>query len=574
MIDTNKSSKNIVNNEYNNSLICPNCFKNDVKLCGFSKDVVSKPYYIYIQCPCSDSVIQCELNYYVNNILNNDNEKKMRCGHIFESNEFYCEFCKYKMCQKCKEYHTLNYPTHKSNIINNKENILSYCKIHKANHTHYCNDCKIGLCFQCYLNNHLMHNIVPKDKFFTSIKEIIPFKSLEELNEYFESELKESSNFNDEIINKLEKMINGLINIKNSFIETKNCKYNNECRKLIIANIIYKSFYNERDETSITSILNMEKLILNSLIFKDDKIHFGNIFNECFKSLVEIGKCCNNLINRTLVSFQKSQILDEKIIFKNTNTNGETESNPIITNDEIIYNSSNLTEKNNNLEDNSSIKNSKMASLLSKVKDSSMSEGFVSNQNNKIIDLNESNYNDGISYQSNNIKSPKHNKIKDKSKSNIFVRKRNKNDDKKIRKFENIKNLYINYKKNIEENKDHFVFDRKTIDKLLKNSMNSLEYDNYLMKDDRKTNLNAENINGFKLGDVRQNKLFQKRKNKILSNVYNNNKDNIKNLNEYNSNFFTHHLNESIEKGLNSSFENDIFGPNDDKSFDFDNSFI
>ena len=144
-------------------------------------------------------------------------------------------------------------------------------------------------------------------------------------------------------------------------------------------------------------------------------------------------------------------------------------------------------------------------------------------------------------------------------------------DNKKIRKFENIQNVYINYKNNIQENKDHFVFDRKTIDELLKNSMTSFEYDNYLMKDDRKPNLNAENIVDFKLGDVRQNKLFQKRNKDILSNVYNND-NNIDNIN--NSNYFSHNLNESMEKGLNSSFENYIFEPNDNKSFGFDNSFI
>jgi hypothetical protein len=201
-----------------------------------------------------------------------------------------------------------------------------------------------------------------------------------------------------------------------------------------------------------------------------------------------------------------------------------------------------------------------------------MSEGFVSNQNNTIIELNESNYNEGKMSQSNKVKSPKkkHRKIKDKSKSNIFVIKKNNNDE-KIKKNENIQNVYINYKKNIEENKDHFVFDRKTIDELLKNSITSLEYDNYLMKDDRKPNLNGENIINFKLGDVRQNKLFQKRNKDILSNVYNND-NNIDNLNEYN--YFSHNLNQSMEKGLNSSFENNIFEPNDNKSFDFDNSFI
>ena len=580
MIDTNKiSQNNILNNEYNNCLICPNCFKNDIKLYGFSKDIFSKPYYIYLQCSCTNLVIQCELSYYMSNILNNDNEQKMKCEHPIENNGFYCEFCKYKMCQKCKEYHTINYPTHKVNLINDKQNILSYCKIHKANFTHYCNDCNIGSCFQCYLNNHLMHNIVTRDKYFSSIKEIIPFKSLEKLNEYFENELKESSNFYDEIINKLDKMINGLINIKNSFKEIKNYKYPNESNKIIIANVIYKSFY-ESKETSITSIINMEKLILNSLIFKDDTTHFRKIFNECFKSLVEIGKCCNSLINRTLVSIQKSNIQDKKFSVKSINSSGVSESNQIITNEEIFYNYNNLSEekeKKNDLGENSSIKNSKIASLLSKIKDSSMSEGFVSNENNKIIDLNESSYNDGKSNQSSKVKSSKtkNSKINGKSKRNLFCIERSDNDNKKIKRFDNINNVYINYKKNIEENKDLFVFDRKIIDELLKNAMSSSEYDNYLMKDDRKPNLNIENKIEFKLGDFKQNKLFQKRKKVSISNVNNNNDnniDNINNLNEYN--YFHHNLNESMGNISNSSFENDKYGPSDIKSFGLDNSFI
>jgi hypothetical protein len=58
--------------------------------------------------------------------------------------------------------------------------------------------------------------------------------------------------------------------------------------------------------------------------------------------------------------------------------------------------------------------------------------------------------------------------------------------------------------------------------------MTSEEYKNYLMKDDRKPSLYEGNkIGKFKLGDVRQNKLFQKRKKNNLSNVHNNNIDNI-----------------------------------------------
>ena len=583
MNDTNKSSQNISTSEYKNSLICPKCFKSDVKLYGFSKDVVSKPYYIYLHCSCTKNcIIQYELSSYINNILNNDNDRNLRCEHQIENNEFYCESCNYKMCQQCQKYHTLNYPTHKCNLINDTQNFLSYCKIHKAHHTYYCKDCNITSCFQCYLNNHLMHNIVTKDKFFSLIKEIIPFKSIKKLNEYFEYELKESSNFYNDVINKLDLMINGLTNIKNSFIETRNNKYANESNKLVIANVIYKSFYNERNEASIISILNMENLVLNSLVFKDDKIHFRKIFNECFKSLVEIGKSFNSLINRTLVSFQKNNMVETKLISSGTNTNGASETNQIFTNEEILYNNSNFSEdkeKKSNL-DNSSIKNSKLVSLLSRAKDSSMSEGFLSNENNKIIELNESSYIDDKNEESSKAKSlkSKHKKIKEKSKLNLFVIKKG-NNDKINNNFDKKINIYINYKKNIEENKDHFVFDQKTIDAFLKNSITSEEYDNYLMKDDRKPNLIKGNkIGNFKLGDIRQNNLFQKRKKDNMSTVYNNNnKNNISNINnliENNFNFFNHNLNESLEKDINSSFESNIYNLNNNKSFDFNNSFL
>jgi hypothetical protein len=374
-------------------------------------------------------------------------------------------------------------------------------------------------------------------------------------------------------------MINGLTNIKNSFIEARNNKYINESNKLVIANLIYKSFYNEKNETSIISILNMENLVLNSLVFKDDKIYFRKLFNECFRSLVEIGKSCNSLINRTLVSFQKKNMVDAKLISSGTITNIASETNQIFTNEEILYNYSNFSEdkeKKSNL-DNSSNKNSKIASLLSKAKDSSLSEGFLSNENNKIIELNENSYIDDKNEESSKAKSfkSKHKKIKEKSKLNLFVIKKG-NKGENSNNFDKKINIYINYKKNIEENKDHFVFDQKTIDALLKNSMTSAEYDNYLMKDDIKPNLNKVNkIGNFKLGDVQPNKLFQKKTKDKMSNVYNNIIiENINNIIENNSNYFNQNLNESLEKEINSSFESNIYDLNKDKSFDFNNSFL
>ena len=86
----------------------------------------------------------------------------------------------------------------------------------------------------------------------------------------------------------------------------------------------------------------MEKLILNYLLFKDDDIHFRKIFNECFKSLVEIGKSFNSLINRTLVSFQKNNMTDVKLFNNGKITNGASETTQIFTNEEILYNYSNF----------------------------------------------------------------------------------------------------------------------------------------------------------------------------------------------------------------------------------------
>ena len=94
-----------------------------------------------------------------------------------------------------------------------------------------------------------------------------------------------------------------------------------------------------------------------------------------------------------------------------------------------------------------------------------MSEGFLSNEYNKIIELNENNYNDDKNqeYSKSKFLKSKHRKNKDKSKLNIFFIKKE-NNDKISSNFDNKINVYINYKSNIEENKVHFVFDRRIID--------------------------------------------------------------------------------------------------------------
>ena len=568
MYDKNKYQENILNkesslNSYNdqNFLICPNCLKNEARFYGFSKDIFSKPYYIYLNCQCMNNIIkQYELSSYINNILQNyaQANNKSKCPiHPNEDYIIYCESCKIKMCRKCEIYHNLKNPTHKFYFINEDQSSSSYCEIHKANHTHYCRDCNISTCLQCYLNNHLMHNTITKEKFFNTVKDNIPFKSITKLNEYFNNELEESSAFNDEIIKKIDLMIKGLINIKNSFIEIKDSKITNEFSKIIIANVIYKSFYNEKTHPSITSILNMEKLILNSLVFKDDRIFFYNLFNDCFKLLVEVGKNCNNLISRSLVSYEKNNTYDEKII------NNTQESNQFFSNEEILIPNSIFSEekdKKSFIDENySSIKNSKML-LLSKKRDPSITEGCFSNEKNKIIELKEDNKMEKF----------------DKSSKIININKKDKDIKKSIspllnKQSDTNKNVYINYKKNIQERRDYFNFEPKIVNKLLKNTISSAEYETYLYADNRKPDLN-KNIN-FKLGDIKNNKLFQKRI-KISPNKDNIINNDIINSFNYNNNFFGNNNLNDLERILNSSIEsNNIFGPND-RSFGFNNSFL
>ena len=301
----------------------------------------------------------------------------------------------------------------------------------------------------------------------------------------------------------------------------------------------------------------MEKLILNSLVFKDDRIFFYNLFNDCFKLLVEIGKNCNNLISRSLVSYEKNNTYDEKII------NNTQESNQFFSNEEILIPNSIFSEekdKKSFIDENySSIKNSKML-LLSKKRDPSISEGCFSNEKNKIIELNEDN------------------KIEkfDKTSTIINIRKKDKDNKKSIspllnKQSDTNKNVYINYKKNIQERRDYFNFEPKIVNKLLKNTISSAEYETYLYADNRKPDLN-KNIN-FKLGDIKNNKLFQKRI-KISPNKDNIINNDIINSFNYNNNFFGNNNLNDLERILNSSIEsNNIFGPND-RSFGFNNSFL
>ena len=153
----------------------------------------------------------------------------------------------------------------------------------------------------------------------------------------------------------------------------------------------------------------MAKLIINSLIFKDDIVHFDKIFNECFKSLVEIGKSINNLINRNLLSVKKINMLDVEIINATTNLNEASEEKKIFTNEELLHNFSNFSEQNEKKTniDNSLIKNLKLDSILSKANDLSISESFLLNENNRSIQLNEDSYKKDKSKDSNKVKSPR-----------------------------------------------------------------------------------------------------------------------------------------------------------------------
>ena len=240
----------------------------------------------------------------------------------FEKKFFVCLACSKNLCPICKSKHNKSYNSH--NIIGYEQKYF-ICNKHNEIYDSYCDKCKYNICFQC-LKDHDDHKII-------SFKEIIPdSKAIEEDMNKFRSQI-------DSFFGEIEKMINILNNIKNTFE-----KYY-EIQKKIIDKFDLK----KRNYQILNNMNNIPQN--NKSIISDIKkvINEDSISNKFIK-LIEIYETINDFKKFSLKykikkDVEKVKIFGEKFVANNK------DNFKIIYQDKIFDLMENFDLKNKNNDD-------------------------------------------------------------------------------------------------------------------------------------------------------------------------------------------------------------------------------
>ncbi|XP_061186770.1 uncharacterized protein LOC133194885 [Saccostrea echinata] len=92
-------------------------------------------------------------------------QKVRQCSQCQENTEFYCNTCKYNLCQQCKERHVIDLDTKFHDVVIYREKYeyipkQETCVRHPGKiYELYCPSCELPVCFQCK-ERHETHNIV------------------------------------------------------------------------------------------------------------------------------------------------------------------------------------------------------------------------------------------------------------------------------------------------------------------------------------------------------------------------------------------------------------------------------
>ena len=251
----NKKKTGTVIKSKSKYIICPKCEENCL--------LNIKDYKIFLS--------ECKNEHKINNIRLNEfddtqniEESKIKCDGCFNRNKsdtyestFYiCLTCSKKLCPLCfnehdKDHIIIDYDR-KNNVCNKhgKENFISYCK-----------DCKLNLCFLCE-ESHLGHNII-------KLSQIMPnLKKIRDQIEGFKEKIMKVNELIDEIIQKINKIPEGLEKLLNINIDLVN--------SYSLDNRTYQLFFNVNN-------------IINNINLKDvdDIIDEKNIYNQ-FKILLKM----------------------------------------------------------------------------------------------------------------------------------------------------------------------------------------------------------------------------------------------------------------------------------------------
>ena len=467
-INQNKNQSNDIN------LPCPICMKNLLKICDFDNE--SK--LILFKCECNNKSIQ---TYNLNNYYNFLIQGRIKCDECNNnSNSSTCEKCGSYLCSNCLSLHKNNCKS--SGNKNNETNINS-------------------------------------ENYLAFFEGKTKFKSNDEFYNFLSEENMKLCSFINDIIEKIDIIINEFNKTKNKFLNLKNnykINYNNNFNNIDIQKISnFNLLFNSLENINPKNLLNVKKFEVSPLLMTEDFFVSNKVIVNIFNEIGDLNKIYKSMINRKILRVDENQSS-----YDDNGTNLESFISALATTNSN-HNHLELKEENSNIND-SQLKNN-------------CSENNSINLNKKINNKDHIKNNINKNKTNKNIKdgecfvSPSEKKMCSKKRnlkldfqisgaSDIFI----KNSIKKINN-EKIKETINNNNKNVEKkSSDFFNFDKELTNKLLEHAQPFFDvYDDYLHGNffPYKT---EEQKNTFKLKSVEENKLYQKNK-LIIGNKKDNN---------------------------------------------------
>ena len=342
--NTNKISKNtLINsiNENNNYVyLCPYCRKETpeiIKLRGV-QDNINKQTIDKISISCLCGKYDLDLIDYIN-ILEQKNlfQNKENCyneNHGPIKASLYCSKCDKWFCEQCLNFHKSLLPDHI--ITPTKIPKFSKCLIHPNNDIlFFCNKCKIGMCEKCKLSSHSDHFAYSINDYFNKAYISLPFKSFEELNEFIEHCNRISEKEKNSYINYIDDMINKLNKLKNEIIDNYNISKKRRLTQQKLIKYLFGNFICFNDNYQQIKNMNSINYICPTLFLYNDINFIKNANNYSLylkkESFIEINP------DKKLDKDELNNIFDKyKAILKEMINNNSIDTNNNINNN---YNS-------------------------------------------------------------------------------------------------------------------------------------------------------------------------------------------------------------------------------------------
>ena len=406
-----KKNETIKGESKNSCLRCLNCLSIPLLLLNNSTHTVK------INCNQGHNFSMDIKDYlqkgYINNFYNQIcSQCKTRIDVLTERKNYFCKECNEIFCRTCIKSHNLIFNNNNQNSVHHFINLEKYdttCVYHNETYGFFCEDCNLNICTYCYKNKHRNHNIFDlddinlkrkqikkiKDNFniekenlnlaSSSIKKIILKikREIKKILEFKEEELK----FKEDIIKIYENKIDNFIiikNVKNLLFNTSSFIIDSKTSNLEQLNYFYDYINKDLEKLKMMQAKESNSSIISKITNKNvsdnetkniSKLLSNKTINN-IKSDEEMSKKSKNNSKNKVKSHDKTKkkIIIKKSDEKNKHLRNEKKRNTVqVTNidllikdnfKKLIIDKEDNTKKENNTNDNISIKKEKKNSLL------------------------------------------------------------------------------------------------------------------------------------------------------------------------------------------------------------------